>query len=101
MPTRPQRKSGQGRNRTPHTACVCEGRLAAPLAIEGAYGPPCQEFGSPEELPARHRRRPEEELLVPYNGSRTMYEREGFSYDRPKGQGNSVMVREAALSTRG
>jgi hypothetical protein len=25
-----------------------------------------------------------------------MYEREGFTYDRPKGQGNCVMVREVA-----
>lgn len=31
-----------------------------------------------------------------YNGTRTMYEREGFTYDRPKGQGNCVMVREVA-----
>ena len=29
-----------------------------------------------------------------YNGTRTLYEREGFTYDRPKGQGNCVMVRE-------
>jgi hypothetical protein len=36
-----------------------------------------------------------------YNGTRTMYEREGFTYDRPKGQGNCVMVREVAPSTRG
>ena len=35
-----------------------------------------------------------------YNGTRTMYEREGFTYDRPKGQGNCVMVREVAASTR-
>ena len=35
-----------------------------------------------------------------YNGTRTMYEREGFSYDRPKGQGNSVMVREVAPTPR-
>lgn len=27
-----------------------------------------------------------------YNATRTMYERVGFSYDRPKGQGNCVMV---------
>lgn len=26
-----------------------------------------------------------------YNGTRTMYERVGFTYDRPKGQGNCVM----------
>ena len=31
-----------------------------------------------------------------YNGTRTMYEREGFTYDRPKGLGNCVMVREVA-----
>jgi hypothetical protein len=31
-----------------------------------------------------------------YNGTGTMYEREGFTYDRPKGQGNCVMVREVA-----
>jgi len=36
-----------------------------------------------------------------YNGTRTMYEREGFTYDRPKGQGNCVMVCEVAPSTRG
>ena len=35
-----------------------------------------------------------------YNGTHTMYEREGFTYDRPKGQGNCVMVREVAPSTR-
>ena len=29
-----------------------------------------------------------------------MYEREGFTYNRPKGQGNCVMVREVAPSTR-
>src|SRR4029453_6060028 len=33
-----------------------------------------------------------------YNGTRTMYEREGFTYDRPKGQGNCVMVRQVAPS---
>ena len=33
-----------------------------------------------------------------YNGTRTMYEREGFTYDRPKGLGNCVMVREVAPS---
>lgn len=31
-----------------------------------------------------------------YNGTRTMYEREGFRYDRPKGQVNCVMVRDVA-----
>lgn len=35
-----------------------------------------------------------------YNGTRTMYEREGFTYDRPKGLGNCVMVREVAPATR-
>ena len=35
-----------------------------------------------------------------YNGTRTMYEREGFTYDRPKGLGNCVMVREVAPSRR-
>jgi hypothetical protein len=35
-----------------------------------------------------------------YNATRTMYEREGFIYDRPKGQGNCVMVREVAPSIR-
>lgn len=36
-----------------------------------------------------------------YNGTRTMYEREGFTYDRPKGLGNCVMVREVGASGRG
>ncbi len=35
-----------------------------------------------------------------YNGTRTLYEREGFTYDRPKGLGNCVMVREVAPGTR-
>ena len=35
-----------------------------------------------------------------YNGTRTMYEREGFTYDRPKGLGNCVMVRDVAPSAR-
>ena len=26
-----------------------------------------------------------------YNGTRNLYERMGFTYDRPKGQGNCVM----------
>jgi hypothetical protein len=29
-----------------------------------------------------------------------MYEREGFTYDRPKGQGNCVMVRTVPPSSR-
>jgi GNAT superfamily N-acetyltransferase len=36
-----------------------------------------------------------------YNSTRTMYEREGFTYDRPKGQGNCVMVRDVTPTTRG
>lgn len=47
-------------------------------------------------LPPRHRRDPEEELVVPLNVTRTIYEREGFTYERPKGHGNGVMVREVA-----
>ena len=35
-----------------------------------------------------------------YNGTRTMYQREGFIYDRPKGQVNCVMVRDVAPNTR-
>ena len=31
-----------------------------------------------------------------YNGTRTMYERVGFAYDRPKGMGNCVMRLEVA-----
>ena len=33
-----------------------------------------------------------------YNGTRTMYEREGFTYDRPKGLGNCVMVRDVTAN---
>ncbi len=35
-----------------------------------------------------------------YNGTRTMYKRQGFTYDRPKGQGSCVTVREVAPNTR-
>jgi hypothetical protein len=38
---------------------------------------------------------------VLYNGTRTMYQREGFTYDRPTGQWNCVMVRQVASSGRG
>ena len=34
------------------------------------------------------------------NGTRTMYEREGFTYDRPEGLGNCAMVRTVATSLR-
>ena len=33
-----------------------------------------------------------------YNATRTMYEREGFTYLRPKGQGNCVMSKEIAAA---
>ena len=33
-----------------------------------------------------------------YNGTRTLYERAGFTYDRPKGQGNCVMVKTVAAT---
>ena len=36
-----------------------------------------------------------------YNGMRTMYEEAGFTYDRPKGQGNCVMVRKVPPGLRG
>ena len=35
-----------------------------------------------------------------YNGTRTTYERGGFTYDRPEGQVNCVMVREVAPNMR-
>jgi hypothetical protein len=35
-----------------------------------------------------------------YNGTRTLYEREGFIYDRPKGLVNCVMVRDVAPAPR-
>ena len=35
-----------------------------------------------------------------YNGTRSMYEREGFTYDRAKGLGNCVMVRQVAPRPR-
>lgn len=35
-----------------------------------------------------------------YNGTRTMYERAGFTYDRSKGLGNCVMVRTVDPRTR-
>jgi ribosomal protein S18 acetylase RimI-like enzyme len=36
-----------------------------------------------------------------YNGTRSMYERVGFTYDRPKGMKNCVMVLEVPASTTG
>ena len=36
-----------------------------------------------------------------YNGTRTMYEREGFTYDRPKGQGNSISSRDSPIDSSG
>ncbi len=36
-----------------------------------------------------------------YNGTRRMYEEAGFSYDRPKGQKNCVMVRTVTARPAG
>ena len=41
-------------------------------------------------IPARHRR---PKVSVLYNGTRSLYERAGFSYVRPKGKRNCVMRR--------
>ena len=48
----------------------------------------------------RHQRVRKKNSSFLYNGTRTMYEREGFTYDRPKGLGNCVMVREVAANLR-
>ena len=42
-------------------------------------------------IPAELRSREEDVVVVIYNGTRTMYDRIGFEYDRPKGPGNRVM----------
>ena len=36
-----------------------------------------------------------------YNATRTMYEQLGFTYQRPKGQGNCVMTKEIPASPDG
>ena len=36
-----------------------------------------------------------------YYGTRTMYQREGFTYDRPKSLGSCGMVRKVAPRSRG
>ena len=35
-----------------------------------------------------------------YNGTRTLYEREGFTYLRPKGQGNCVMSKDVTAAQK-
>ncbi|GEP39592.1 hypothetical protein NPS01_32550 [Nocardioides psychrotolerans] len=78
-----------------HAALVYEGDLAVAWA----------EHGSPEELPGIQHRKAYVATAEPlpdvlYNDTRTRYEREGFTHDRPKGLGNFVMVRDVGLRPR-
>lgn len=64
----------------------------AEVAVRGALELIAAEGGSsvesyPHDIP------PEKKMSASfiYNGTRTMYERIGFTYDRPKGKGNCVM----------
>ena len=78
--------------------CVYVGRQhrrkgLAEVAVRGALALIAAEGGGrvesyPHDLP------PDKKMSSSflYNGTRTMYERLGFSYDRPKGQGNCVMT---------
>ncbi|WP_114559715.1 GNAT family N-acetyltransferase [Desertihabitans aurantiacus] len=49
--------------------------------------------GYPHDLAEKKRQGRKVSSSFLYNGTRTMYERVGFVYDRPKGQGNCVMRR--------
>lgn len=49
--------------------------------------------GYPHDLAAKKAAGKKTSSSFLYNGTRTMYERVGFTYDRPKGPGNCVMRR--------
>jgi GNAT superfamily N-acetyltransferase len=52
--------------------------------------------GYPHDLAAKKAAGTKVSSSFLYNGTRTMYERVGFTYDRPKGLGNCVMRRQVA-----
>ena len=75
------------------------GKGLASLALRGAVGLIAQAGGGVVEgYPHDTAGVRKKNSSFLYNGTRTMYEREGFTYDRPKGLGNCVMVRTVAPS---
>jgi len=73
----------------------------AEIAVRGALALIAEDGGGrvesyPHDIPAG--KKMSSSFL--YNGTRTMYERIGFDYDRPKGAGNCVMTVVVAPPTR-
>jgi len=56
--------------------------------------------GYPHDLTAKKAKGTKVSSSFLYNGTRSMYERVGFIYDRPKGTGNCVMRLELDATTR-
>ncbi|WP_026819914.1 hypothetical protein [Arthrobacter castelli] len=79
---------------------VRKGNAHAALVFDGATAVGWCEYGTPEELPGIYHRKEVESAGAPdkktsasflYNVTRGMFERVGFTYDRPKGKKNCVM----------
>lgn len=77
----------------------------AAAAVRGALSLIAQQGGGlveayPHDLSEKKRAGKKVSSSFLYNATRTMYEREGFTYLRPKGQGNCVMSRHVAEKRR-
>jgi GNAT superfamily N-acetyltransferase len=74
------------------------GQGLAEVALRGAVGLVAAAGGGtvegyPHDLTLKREQGRKTSSSFLYNGTRRMYERVGFTYDRPKGQGNCVMRR--------
>ena len=72
------------------------GKGVTAVAVRGALGLIARQGGGvveayPHDLAEKKRAGKKTSSSFLYNATRTMYEREGFTYLRPKGQGNCVM----------
>lgn len=73
----------------------------AAIAVRGALSLIAQQGGGlvevyPHDLAEKKKAGKKVSSSFLYNATRTMYEREGFTYLRPKGQGNCVMTKVVA-----
>ncbi|MCA9837345.1 MAG: hypothetical protein KC422_10520 [Trueperaceae bacterium] len=74
----------------------------AAIAVRGALSLIAQQGGGlvevyPHDLAEKKKAGKKVSSSFLYNATRTMYEREGFTYLRPKGQGNCVMTKVVAV----
>lgn len=79
------------------------GKGLTAIAVRGALSLIAQQGGGlveayPHDLADKKKAGKKTSSSFLYNATRTMYEREGFTYLRPKGQGNCVMSKRVAAT---